>query len=196
MRAGETSLAGAPSMLRLTYDSGQKRVTEADALLAEAYATASTLRSHQLRAQATARYQRAAAAFEQVAGADPGLYQAWNMLGYARRKAGDPRRALQAYAMALRQKPGYGPAIEYRAEAHLAMGRLAEVRSAYRQLFGSEPALATQLEDAIRVWLRGGHPEVDAGELAVFREWFQGREKLADQAGATAAGWLDPGSKR
>ncbi|MBI1725288.1 MAG: tetratricopeptide repeat protein, partial [Candidatus Tectomicrobia bacterium] len=62
---------------------------------------------------------RAAELFQQAVKADPKHYQAYNMLGYALRKTGKPKEALEAYNRALSLKPDYAPAIEYRGEAHL-----------------------------------------------------------------------------
>jgi tetratricopeptide (TPR) repeat protein len=196
MQGSTASVAGVPGLVRTLYESGLARSAEADELMRQAMGTASVPRSRELRTRAGAGYRRAEAAFEEVVSASPRLYQAWNQLGYARRRAGDHPRALQAYAMALRLQPGYGPAIEYRAEAHLALGHLEDVKAAYLELFGSEPALAAELSRAIAAWLRRPTGKPAAEDVAAFRSWFQERQQLAKQAGGDGGSWVgQPGAQ-
>ncbi len=72
-------------------------------------------------------------------------YEAANELGYSLRRTGDYQKALGAYNFALTIKPDFYPAIEYRGEAYLALGRIEEAKAAYLTLFQADPALAAQL---------------------------------------------------
>ena len=65
--------------------------------------------------------------FQAAVKKNPALFQAWGSLGYAYRKVGNYPASLEAYGKALEIEPNYTPAIEYRAEAYLALNRLDEV---------------------------------------------------------------------
>ena len=60
---------------------------------------------------------------------DPKYHEAWNLVGYASRKLGKYDDALKAYDKCLALKPDFAPAHEYRGEAYLEMGRIADARA-------------------------------------------------------------------
>ena len=70
---------------------------------------------------------------------NPQLHEAYSSLGYALRKTGRFDESIEAYNRALQLNPSYSEAIEYRAEAYLALGRLDEVKAAYMELFRNGP---------------------------------------------------------
>ena len=82
------------------------------------------------------------------------MFQAWGSLGYAYRVTGNYPASLEAYAKALEIQPAYTPAIEYRAEAYLGLGRLDEVKSAYMTLFNSDRKRADELDERDRPMAR------------------------------------------
>ncbi len=115
----------------------------------------------------------------------PQAYQSANELGYALRKTGDFRKAIGVYNYALGINPQYHPAIEYRGEAHLALGSIDEAKEAYMQLFRGDPELAAQLMAAMETWLVEQATSTDqsteqsqaAADLAV---WVRERKNLAN----------------
>lgn len=141
---------------------------------------------------ATATYRRAAEQLEQVVGAAPRNHEAWNQLGYARRSAGEYPAALTAYQEALELEPGFAPAIEYRAEAHLALDRLEEAQEAYQTLFADPDhrQLAATLMHAMEWYVKvkeGADPAPEG--FAGFRDWVAERQRLAAQVDAGAGDW-------
>lgn len=127
-------------------------------------------------------YGRAIGEYEDALRNDPNMYQAASDLGYALRKTGRYTEALQAYDHALSLEPSYAEAIEYRAEAYLALNRLEEVKSAYVQLFGSDRARADELLAAMHTWVkqqRSAPGEVDAATLDSFASWVDERTEIA-----------------
>ncbi|MBI1725495.1 MAG: tetratricopeptide repeat protein, partial [Candidatus Tectomicrobia bacterium] len=74
---------------------------------------------------------------------------AYNMLGYALRKTGDPKEALEAYNRALALKPDYAPALEYRGEAHLMLKDRKAAVEDYQALVKLGSPLARDLKGKI-----------------------------------------------
>ena len=99
-----------------------------------------------------------------------------NELGYALRKLGRTEEAIGVYNYALGIDAEFYPAIEYRAEAHLALGQLPDVRAAYLSLFRHAPALAATLLDAADRWLASA-PQSE--EVRQFAAWVAERRRLA-----------------
>ena len=125
-----------------------------------------------LLAEANAHYQSAAAAHGKALKLHLGYYQAANELGFALRKTGDFQKAIGAYNFALTIKPDFYPAIEYRGEAYLALGRTADAREAYMTLFRNEPGLAARLLTAMEAHsLTASDPELS--------DWVAERKALA-----------------
>jgi tetratricopeptide (TPR) repeat protein len=72
------------------------------------------------------RYGEALPLLQQVVAKDPKNADAYNLLGYATRKSGDPNGSLQYYNTALGIDPKHIGAHEYVGEAYLQLGRLPE----------------------------------------------------------------------
>jgi tetratricopeptide (TPR) repeat protein len=130
-------------------------------------------------------FERAARSFQKAADLAPSA-AAFNGLGYALRKTGDYDAALAAYDRALQIEPRFAQAIEYRAEAYLALGRLDDVRKAYMLLFQNARPHADELLAAVNAWIAdgGANGAVAAEELAEFTAWAQERTQLAGQTSA------------
>ncbi|MCP3979779.1 MAG: tetratricopeptide repeat protein [bacterium] len=142
------------------------------------------------------QYARALREFESAVSLNPEFHQAYSSLGYAARKTGDYDKSVQAYDRALGLAPDYAEAIEYRAEAHLALGRLDDVKSAYMKLFEIDRKRADELMAAMKTWVgqRGSDPgDVSEAALREFGGWVEQREQIARQtaslSGQSREGW-------
>jgi tetratricopeptide (TPR) repeat protein len=121
-----------------------------------------------LQKKITKQYKRAAKKYRTAIKHEPRLYQAHGSLGYALKQLGDYEDAMVAYDEALQLKPEYTPAIEYRAEAYLELGRLDEVKEAHSQLKYRDRGHQKQLEAAIAQWLKSNDRSEDNG---AFFDW-------------------------
>jgi tetratricopeptide (TPR) repeat protein len=127
-------------------------------------------------------YKRAQKDFEQAIATDPGMYQAFNGLGYAMRKLGDPARALAAYNQALSLRPGFPDALHYRGVAYLGLNRIEEAKAAYLDLFGRDRKQAAQLLDEMKKWvddMMANPGKVNVGLVASLSSWIAEREAIA-----------------
>ncbi len=165
------------------YNDGVKLVQKADKISDDAK-------------KADKGYVAALKKFESAVERNPQQAEGWNYVGYCRRKTGDHGGALGAYDEALRLKPGFPEALEYRGHAYLGLGRIADSQRDYVDLFGRNRALAGQLLAGMRVWSAtqrsGGNS--DAKALDQLDAWIAEREKAAQQTAAlsragSAAGW-------
>ena len=132
--------------------------------------------------EARKQYAAALKDFQAAAAADPGNYRAHNGSGYSYRKLGQFDRALASYERALALAPASTEAIEYRAEAYLALNRLADVKQAYMHLFVHDRAASQVLMTAMKAWVekRQFDPAgVDTTAIATFDRWVRERDALA-----------------
>jgi tetratricopeptide (TPR) repeat protein len=74
-------------------------------------------------------WKQAIAIFTAVTTAEPGNADAWNLLGYATRKNGDPKAAIPLYAKALALNPRHRGALEYQGEAFVETKQLTKARA-------------------------------------------------------------------
>jgi tetratricopeptide (TPR) repeat protein len=126
----------------------------------------------------------------------PNSYPAWSELGFSLRKLGKFDDSLEAYDRALKIKPAYTPAIEYRGEAYLELGKLTEARGAWQKLSDLDGELADQLLAKMQSWLARQKQTPSASvapeALAEFESWLAER-KLSDlppaSVRAAASGW-------
>jgi tetratricopeptide (TPR) repeat protein len=107
----------------------------------------------------------------------PKHYEAQNELGYALRRTGKYEEAIAAYDAALALNGVYYPAVEYRGEAYLSVGRLEQAKSSYMVLFRNDRKLASQLMDAMDEWL-AKQPAGDS--TAAFAAWLKERKAVAE----------------
>jgi tetratricopeptide (TPR) repeat protein len=132
-------------------------------------------------------YREVRGNFETAVAADPSMKEAWNLIGYTSRRLGEYERSLEAYEKALALNPEYTEAIEYRAEAHLALNRLDEVKAAYLKLFGSSRASADVLLQAMQQWVadrRKKPGDLTAAQVDAFAQWVGERTGIAQQTAA------------
>ena len=170
---------------RLAYNSGVRAVKKGDKYEAAAEKASDARKKEKAAQEASEQYAAARSQFEQAVQYAPGLYEAWNYLGYTRRKLGDYDAALAAYDRALTLKPAYPEAIEYRGEAYLRLKRIDDAKQAYLDLFGGNRTLADKLLGSMKTWLdtqraAGGDPAT-IEELA---KWVQERSQIAGQTAA------------
>jgi tetratricopeptide (TPR) repeat protein len=150
-------------------------------------------------AKAKNEYQKSLKDFSNAAKLNPKLAPAYNGLGYAYRKTGDYAKALEMYDQAIElAKPQIFPeAMEYRAEAYLALNRIDDARQAYLDLFGADRKQADILMAAMKGWVAARHTDaagVSPDALAAFEKWIGERDGIAKQTSSMAlttryAGW-------
>ena len=163
---------------RTAYNLGVRGVEKGDELLADAARQSDARKQEKLRKKAADAYANAAKKFARATELRPGMFEAWNYLGYSNRKQGKYDAALAAYDRALQLKPDYAEAIEYRGHAFLGLNRLPEAKEAYLALFGSNRKLAASLLTAMQQWV-GEH-----GDNAEFASWVSERSAIASQTAA------------
>lgn len=161
------------------YNQGIKYRDKAWQYEAEAAATDDDKRKTALLKKAQKQFVKAKSKFVKAVKKESRLYEAQGSLGYAYRRLGDYENALQAYDEALRLKPTYSEAIEYRAEAYLALGRLEETKTAYMDLFVNDRARADLLMAAMQTWSQTIN--VDNAEHVSFASWINQRQQLSKQ---------------
>jgi cytochrome c-type biogenesis protein CcmH/NrfG len=81
-------------------------------------------------------WKRAVAAFERAAAAEPKSADAWNMLGYTRRWAGDTQGAFVAYDRALALDPKHRGAHSYLGIAHVRNNDVANAKAQLTKVEG------------------------------------------------------------
>jgi len=141
--------------------------------------------AEKLTKKAQKEYAKAVKSQRNAVTANPRMYQAHSSLGYALRKTGEFDESIEAYDMALKLSPGYTEAIEYRAEAHLALDRLEDAKSAYLVLLRDDPARADELMAAMKKWLarsRSGSSSVSEDEVEAFATWVEERAAVSGHA--------------
>ena len=137
-------------------------------------------------AKAKSEYQKSLKDFTNAAKLNPKLAPAYNGMGYAYRKTGDYAKALEMYDQAIElAKPQIFPeAMEYRAEAYLALNRLDDARQSYLDLFGADRKQADILMAAMKNWVSARHADaagVSPDALAAFEKWIGERDGIAKQ---------------
>jgi tetratricopeptide (TPR) repeat protein len=170
---------------KIAYNSGIRAANKGDKYSANADKASDDRKKDKAAKEAGEQYENARAKFEQATQMAPNMPEAWNMLGYTRRKLGDYDAALTAYDHALSLKPSFPEAIEYRGEAFMRMKRFDDAKQAYLDLFAGNRKLADKLLGSMKTWVdtqqkAGG----EAGGVEDFAKWIQERSQIA---GATAA---------
>lgn len=136
-------------------------------------------------AKARTEFEKSLKDFRNAAQLNPQLFQAYNGLGFAYRKTGDYAKALEMYDKAIGMAPGFfSEAVEYRAEAYLALNRLDDARQAYLDLFAADRKQADILMGAMKTWVdahRADAAGVDPAAVSAFEKWIGEREGLAKQ---------------
>jgi len=128
--------------------------------------------------EAEAAYRRARKKFQEATTWAPDLAEAWNGVGYTQRKLGSYIAALSAYEQALKIRPGFPEAIEYRGEAYLGLNRIEDAKQTYLELFDAHRPLADKLLHSMRAWIqaqRTATKNTDVAALADFEKWVNER---------------------
>ena len=169
------------------YNAGVRSVEKADELQADAARQPDANKKAKILGKAQQAYKVAMRKMSMVTDLQPSNYQAWNYLGYTNRKMGQYDAALAAYNQALRLKPDYAEAIEYRGHAFLGLNHLAEAKEAYLALFAGNRKLAASLLAAMQEWVgehRSDAGGVDGPTLESFASWVSERSTIASQTAA------------
>lgn len=184
--SGDVGAASSPrEMARTAHNDGMRFKRRAERMEEEAAeATADAERTTALRSAAE-NWLKAIAAFRQASSLDARNHKSLNELGYSLRRIGDYANALQAYDQALALKPDFAEAIEYRAEASLALGKLDDVKAAYLRLVELDDDIAAQLLAAMQSWANRNAANTDPAVQAL-RAWIAERASLAQHLPGTA----------
>jgi tetratricopeptide (TPR) repeat protein len=171
-------------MARSAFSSGLRQIKRADGYADDAEEATKPEKRAKAEKKAMGAYEEAAEHFQKSVEHAPANHDAWNYLGYAQRHLGRNEAALASYARALKLKPGFPEAIEYRAEAYIALNRFDEAREAYMDLFGRARPLADRLLASMKkqVAAKRQTPEgVSPEALEAFAKWVEERATIAQQ---------------
>lgn len=175
------------------YNRGIKYRDDAWELQAEASNESDAKKRARIEKKVDKAFSNAAKRFRTAIKYEPRLYQAHGSLGYALRQLGDYPASLAAYNESLALKPDYSEAIEYRAEANLALGNIEETKAAYVQLLELDRPRADELMAAIKTFLENPPASLAPDVVAALREWAGERMQLSDAtsdlSGAAKTNW-------
>ena len=153
------------------YNAGIKNRNNAEELEAQLAGAETPKERKKLQKKITKQYKKAVKRFRSAVSKVSSFYQAHGSMGYSLKQLGDFEGAMAAYNEALRLRPQYTPAIEYRAEAYLALRNFDGVKEAHTQLARYDPNHKQELEGAIREWLDTNDRTTGNGE---FYDWAAG----------------------
>jgi hypothetical protein len=161
-----------------------KALDKAKALEAEAAATSNPDKKARDMDRVSDQYNIALDAFTEALSNKGDIVEAWDQVGYIHLRLGAYREAIDDYNHTLTLKPELMEAIEYRAEAYLAVDHLDEVRIAYMDLYNHTPDLAAQLMAAMQKWLAEHQADsrgLRSSEIDAFAKWVNERDGIAKQ---------------
>ena len=169
------------------YNHGLKMQAKGDE--AEQKAAAATDEKKRTKALESAQksWGKARQDYEHAIALDAQHYQAHGALGYVLRKQGKFDASLASYDKALAIKPGFTPAIEYRAEAYLGLNRIEEAKADYITLFATDRKNADVLAAAMAKWVedRKKDPKgVSAAAVEDLTKWLESRQEIAAKTSA------------
>ncbi len=156
------------------YTAGVKALAKAREYEASLASATSEDKRAGLRDKVQAAYGRALDAFTEALGQRGDLVDAWSGAGIAHSKLGAYAEAFDDYNHVLALKADRYDAVEYRAEAALALDRLADAETAYLDLTNHDPSRAAALLAAMRGWLtrhRAQPAGVRAADIDDFEHW-------------------------
>ena len=184
---------GSPSMRSMTpeeraveaYRSGDEHRVKGKKLDEEAASKKGTDAEKAL-AKSRSEFEKSIKDFKNASKLNPKLPQPYNGMGYAYRKMGDYTTALEMYDQAIKlAQPDFFPeAVEYRAEAYLALNRLDDARQAYLDLFAADRKQADILMAAMKTWIASHKAEpagVSPDAVSTLEKWIGERDGLAKQ---------------
>jgi tetratricopeptide (TPR) repeat protein len=166
------------------YRSGDEHRVKGKKLEAQA-STKTGTDATKTAAKARTEFEKSLKDFRNAAQLNPQLFQAFNGMGFAYRKTGDYEKALEMYDKAIGMAPGFfAEAVEYRAEAYLALNRLDDARQAYLDLFAADRKQADILMATMKAWVDAHRADAAGGDpaaVSAFEKWIGEREGLAKQ---------------
>jgi tetratricopeptide (TPR) repeat protein len=172
---------------KAAYNQGVRAVKAADKLAKAADEATDEKKKTKSQDKAKKQYENARGYFAAAAQRKPTMHEAWNYIGYTSRKLGEYDKALAAYDEALRLNPSYGEAIEYRAEAYLALNRFDDAKNAYMQLFRDARPLADELMAAMQRWVAQRRAAgAAAADVEAMAQWIDERANIARQTASLA----------
>jgi tetratricopeptide (TPR) repeat protein len=186
--------ADAAMSARLNYNIGYELIEKAQAAEKQAVGLQGA-KAKAAQQQAMSGYVEARTKMELAVKADPNLKEGWNLVGYTSRRLGDYIHSLEAYEKALALDPKYPEAIEYRAEAYLALNRLEDAKTSYLALFAATPAQAAVLLDSMKAWVAANRTPpagVSAADLSAFAAWVEERSGVAQKTASLRPGLAAP----
>jgi tetratricopeptide (TPR) repeat protein len=161
------------------YNQGYAAIQRADHSLALAEASSGDQEKDTAERAARDFYRESLPHFKEAIRLDGSMHEAYTYLGYANRKLGNHKAALQAYEQALRIFPDYPHAIEYQGQAFLGLNRLDEARFNYLRLYALNKGQAAKLLQAMRGWVElHKNVAIDGVEVGAFAEWVARRSEL------------------
>jgi tetratricopeptide (TPR) repeat protein len=168
---------------RTAYNEGLRAVRKGDNQAAAAEKATDERKKDKAAKKSVEFYERARDSFTLAVQNLDSMHEAWNYLGYTRRKLGEYDSALVAYDRALALRPSYPEAIEYRGEAYLGLNRLEDAKQAYLDLYAGHRKLADQLLVAMKSWVQSKRAAApaDPAALDALDKWVQEREQIAGQ---------------
>jgi tetratricopeptide (TPR) repeat protein len=137
--------------------------------------------------KARKEYEKALKDFKSATERNPDMYQAYNGLGFSYRKTGDYVKALEMYEKALKLKPGFPDAIEYRGEAYLGLNRIDDAKQAYLEVLAADRKQADTLMAAMKTWIQDHKTTpagVDAATVDGLEKWIGERSEIAKDTAA------------
>ena len=151
----------------------------------ESVATTADLKERAKTAdKARKEYEKALKDFKSAASNNPDMFQAYNGMGFSYRKTGDYVKALEMYDKALKLKPGFPDAIEYRGEAYLGLNRIDDAKAAYLEVLAADRKQADTLMAAMKTWIQEHKTTpagVDAATVDGLEKWIGERSEIAKQ---------------
>ena len=172
------------------YQKGLKHKAKAWKLEEKAASAKNERRRARELKRAGKEYNKAQEYFAEVLRAFPEHYKAANELGYVLRKQGAYEQAIGSYNYALQIFPEFLQAVEYRAEAFVAIGFYDEAREAYMRLFREDAKLAEELMVSMKAW--AAEQEAPGARARNFIEWIESRENVSafgELTESSSSGW-------
>jgi tetratricopeptide (TPR) repeat protein len=167
-----------------SYNSGIEHKDKGVKIEESAATTADLKERAKVADKAKKEYERALKDFKSAASSSPDMYQAYNGMGFSYRKTGDYVKALEMYDKALKLKPGFPDAIEYRGEAYLGLNRIDDAKQAYLDVLAADRKQADTLMAAMKIWIQDHKTTpagVDAATVDGLEKWIGERSEIAKE---------------
>ena len=170
------------------YTAGYASILRAEHAENLAAASSSEAERNAARRSAQEAYEVSLPHFADAVRLDTSMHEAYTYLGYANRKLGRYDESLRAYEQALKINPDTPYAIEYQAEAYLALNRIAEARFNFLRLYAVDPQHAAKLLQAMHAWVEANKEKPPAGiDVPELAAWVA--ERAARMKVDVKSGW-------